>query len=108
MKVYGHEKTEGRPPLVATKDGRTEFGVLQEVVYATGENLSDALKEADEILAERGKPQIRPVVIAPDIPWVRKGDKVSVNVGTVNADCIVEGVTHNITEMKMTLELRRM
>lgn len=107
VKVYGNEKTEGRPPLVATKDGRTEFGILQEVVYATGENLSDALKEADEILAERGKPQIRPVVIAPDIPWIRKGDKVSVNVGTVNADCIVEGVTHNIAEMKMTLQLRR-
>lgn len=105
--VYGKEKKEGYPPLVATKNGQTQYGILQEIVYATGDKLSDALKEAEEILEERGKPQIKPVVIAPDIPWIRKGDKVRVEVGTINADCIVEGIMHSLADLKMTLELRR-
>jgi len=105
--VYGKEKKEGHPPLVAKKDGQTQYGILQEIVYGTGDGVADALKEADEILAERGKPKITATVDAPDVPWIRKGDRVKVNVGTVNAECIVEGVMHHIGNLKMTLELRR-
>lgn len=107
VRIYGKEKKDKQPPLVATKDGRTEFGVFQEIVYATGESLAEAVKEAEEILRERGQPVVKPRVYAPDNPWIRKGDKVRVNVGTVNALCIVEGVTHNLNELKMTLQLRR-
>lgn len=108
VKVYGKEKKEGHPPLVATKDGKTEYGIFQEVVYATGDNVKDALTEANEILAESGKPERRMMITAPIIPWIRKGDKVNVKVGTVNGDCIVEGVMHDITQLKMTLQLSQL
>jgi len=116
VKIYGNEDKEGRATLKATKDGETKFGIIQEVVYSDAyENLNDAKKAADEILKEDGKPKVERVLTGPDIPWIRKGDMVEVMTGTIGSSrngvsvpisCVVESVSRDISEKRITLFLR--
>jgi hypothetical protein len=106
VKILGAEDTEGRAPVVAQLDGRTEFGVLQEVVYERRyDNPAAARSAAEEILAERGRPRKRRQLKASDLPFLRKGNKVYVAAGTLIGHFLVAGVAHNATERTMTLEV---
>lgn len=117
VKIYGNEDKEGRAPVVATKDGRTEFGILQDIIYQSSyKNLSEAKKAADEILKENGSPKVTRRIPSVDVPFVRKGDKIKVLAGTISkmgtggrtepVDCIVTSVVHDIVNLRMTLSLR--
>lgn len=106
VKIVGAEDKEGKAPVVAKLDGKTEFGVLQEVVYQRQyDNLAAAKSAAQDILKERGQPRKRRRVQAPDLPFLRKGDKVKVVAGTLNGYYIVSSVTHDATNRVMTLEV---
>lgn len=106
VKIVGAEDKEGRAPVVTQLDGRTEFGVLQEIVYQRQyDNLAAAKSAAQEILKERGQPRRKRRVQSPDLPFLRKGDKVKVVAGTLNGYYLVSGVTHNATDQTMTLEV---
>ncbi|HHX87696.1 MAG TPA: hypothetical protein GX693_05920 [Firmicutes bacterium] len=106
VKIIGAEDKAGRAPVVATLDGKTEFGVLQDLVYQRQyDSLAAAKSAAQDILKERGKPNIKRRVIAPDLPFIRKGDKVKVVAGTLNGYYLVSGVIHNATNQLMTLEV---
>jgi hypothetical protein len=106
VKIIGAEDKEGRAPVRATKNGRTEFGVLQELVYERQyDNLSAAKKAADEILEEYGKPQKKRKVIAPDLPFLRKGDMVHITAGTLNGYYIVSSIRRRLKDKTMTLEV---
>lgn len=117
VKIYGNEDKEGRASVKVTKDRNTQYGVLQDVIYSSSyDNLSDAKKAANEIIKENGSPKVRRTVSGPDIPWIRKGDLVKVAAGTIGKtgsdgkwepeDCIVESVSHDIANMRMSLTLR--
>ena len=106
VKIIGAEDKEGKAPVVATLNGRTEFGILQEVVYQRQYDTPAAAKSAaEDILKERGQPRRRRKVIAPDLPFLRKGDKVKVEAGTLMGYYIVSGVTHDATNRIMVMEV---
>lgn len=106
VKIIGAEDKEGRAPVVAKLDGRTEFGVLQEVVYKRQyDNLAAAKSAAQDILKERGQPRKRRRVQAPDLPFLRKGDKVKIIAGTLNGYYIISSIVHDATNRNMTMEV---
>jgi len=106
VKIIGAEDSEGRAPVVAQLDDRTEFGVLQEVVYQRQFDTPAAAKSAaEDILKERGQPRRKRRVQAPDLPFLRKGDKVKVAAGTLNGYYLVSGVIHNATQRIMSMEV---
>ena len=106
VKIVGAEDSEGKAPVVAQLDGRTEFGTLQEVVYQRQYDTSEAAKSAaEDILKERGQPRRERKVIAPDLPFLRKGDKVKVEAGTLMGYYIVSSVTHDATNRIMVMEV---
>jgi len=106
VKIIGAEDKEGRAPVAAKRDGRTEFGVLQEVVYRRQyDNLAAAKSAAQDILKERGQPRKRRRVQAPDLPFLRKGDKVKIVAGTLIGYYIVSSVIHDATNRIMVMEV---
>lgn len=106
VKVVGAEDAEGRRPVEAIVDGRTEFGILQDVIYREQyDSLEAARQAAQEILAERGKPENPRTVTVPDVPMVRKGDKVHIVAGLMNGYYLVAGVSHTPKLGTMTLEV---
>lgn len=106
VKIVGAEDNEGRAPVVAKLDGRTEFGVLQDVVnQAQYDTPAAAQAAAKEILAERGQPRKRRRFTAPDLPFLRRGDKVHVAAGTLSGYFLVAGVSHDAVNQTMTVEV---
>ena len=106
VKIIGAEDSEGKAPVVATLDGRTEFGTLQEVVYQRQfDNAAAAKAAAQDILKERGQPRKQRRVQAPDLPFMRRGDKVKVEAGTLMGYYIVSSVTHDATNRIMVMEV---
>lgn len=106
VKVIGAEDKAGKAPVVATLDGKTEFGLLQDLVYQRQfDNAAAAQAAAKEMLAEHGSPQKRRKVTAPDLPFLRRGDKVHVTAGTLIGDYIVAGVMRDIKTRTMVMEV---
>ncbi len=106
VKIIGAEDKEGKAPVVAQLDGRTEFGTLQEVVYQRQfDNAAAAKAAAQDILKERGQPRRVRKVIAPDLPFLRKGDKVKVVAGTLSGYYLISSVVHNATNRLMSMEV---
>lgn len=103
--ITGKESKSGKIPIKATVNGKTEYGVIQEMVSSTSTSVSEAKAEAKVILKERGKPEETIRMDAPDIPTLRKGDKIKVKAGSLNGYYFVIGVTHNANDRIMNLEL---
>lgn len=109
--ILGKADENDREPVEATVAGNTsEYGTLQKVI-SRDENtsLADAKKEAQSILKEDGSPKWEYELTAPDIPWIRKGDKVYVNAGDIyDSYLIVTSVDRTINnkakEMTLTME----
>ncbi len=106
VKIIGAEDAEGKAPVVATLDGKTEFGILQGLVYRRQfDNAGAAQAAAKELLDEKGKPQKRRKVPAPDLPFLRRGDKVHITAGTLIGYYLVAGVMRDIKARTMLLEV---
>jgi hypothetical protein len=104
VKIIGHEDKEGRAPVVATVDGRTDFGVFQDVILQSSYNTPAAAKQAaQDIINEKGQPQKIRQIVAVDIPFLRRGDKVHIQSGTLDGDYIVSWIQHDATTRTMTL-----
>lgn len=110
LRIYrtNEKNQDAKAKLATTIDGKTEYGILQKVVYTNGQSLSEAKKEAREILKEEGKIQKTRKVIHPDIPFIRKGDAILVNgygLGTKNnpAELIVKSINHDIKNLRMEI-----
>ncbi|RIJ63600.1 hypothetical protein [Rummeliibacillus sp. POC4] len=118
VKIYGNESKKTRPKVETTVTGKTEFGTLQKILFKSSfENMGDAKNAANDLLKENGKPVVTMPVVHPDIPWLRKGDKIKIAAGTVSAknkkgeqitiDCIVESVSRDLKSRKMTLKIKK-
>lgn len=106
--VVGKSEENKRPPIVSTINGKTEYGILQEIVTKdTNKSLDDAKKEAEKILKEKGKPEESIEVSTVDVPMIRKGYKVLLNAGNLKGYFIVDGVSHNAFKKTMNMELSR-
>lgn len=107
VKVIGQEKDkEGIPPVEAVVNGLTQFGVRQKI-YRREEDatIAEVQSAAQEILNEKGKISQTMSLQAPDAPDLRKGDRVSVNVGDVSGFFYATSVRHDAASGVMTLDL---
>lgn len=106
--IVGKSEEDKRPPLLETVDGNLDYGTLQEIVTKdTNKTLDDAKKEAQNILKGKGKPQETINISTIDVPQIRKGDKIKVIAGNLSGYFFVEGITHNLTDKTMELEVAR-
>lgn len=109
--ILGPAGDDGKEPIDATVTGETsQYGTLQKIQDRDEDtSLSDAKLEAQYIIDENGKPKWEYEIVALDIPWVRKGDKVYVHAGDiVQKHLIVVEVDRTSdnkkSEMTLTLE----
>lgn len=109
--IYGKANDDDRRPIEATISGNTsQYGTLQKIVNREeNTSLADAKKEAQSVIDEDGKPKEEYSVVAIDIPWIRKGDKVNLDVGDLKGAFIVLGIDREISNdaKKMTLTLEK-
>lgn len=109
--ILGKADDNDRRPIEATVSGKTsEYGTLQDIIDRDeNTSLSDSKKEAQSIIDEKGKPKWEYELHAPDVPWIRKGDKVYVNAGDMSGYYIVTGINRSISEKKrdMILDLEK-
>lgn len=104
--IVGKSDKEGHEPVEAVVDGKTEFGTRQ-VYYQRPKDktLDDATKAANEILKEKGSLQRTTSLSAPDLPFLRKGDRIRVRAGTADGYFFVKSIRHNAADQTMTLEI---
>ena len=106
VRIVGSAEDEERAPVIATLDGRTEFGVLQKLVTQSDSDTPEAAQqEAQDLLDERGDEKKTRRVSGPDLPFMRRGDKVRITAGTLDGYYLVAGVQHDGLARTMTLEV---
>lgn len=108
VKILGNAKDSGKVPVVATVKGNTaKYGTLQKLeTKSNDDSLSTAKKEAKSIIQYNGIPTKEYTVTAPDIPWIKKGDKVYVKAGHITGEyLIVAGIERSISNKAKTMSL---
>lgn len=105
--ILGKADDNDRQPVEASVDGDTaKYGTLQKLITRDeNTSMADAKKEAESILDEEGSPKWTYEVKAPDIPWIRKGDKVKVVAGDMIGTYIAIGVDRDISMKEKTMTL---
>lgn len=107
--IVGKADDDDREPIEATVAGKTsEYGTLQKIQRRSeGTTLADAKIEAQKTVDENGEPKWEYEITAPDVPWIRKGDKIYVNAGDIVGHRIVTEVDRAIDQKhrEMTLHL---
>ena len=106
VRILGKEDNDGRSGIAATVNGKTEYGILQKVIYQDGDKtLADAKAEANELLSEKGAPTREMLMVSADVPKMRKGDKVNAIADVLNGYYYVAGITHDAITRTMSLEV---
>ena len=107
VKVTGQEKKSGKPPVRATVNGQTKYGIRQKLVsMSKNDKLKDAKKDAKQIIKDEGKPKDNLTITVPDIPTLRKGNLIYVEASTVDAgEYYIVGSSHDAASQTMTLTL---
>ena len=107
VKVRGQSSDkEGIPPVEATVNGLTQFGIRQKIIHREKDaTVAEAQTAAQKILDEEGKIKRTQSITAPDAADLRKGDRVYVYVGELSGYFYVSGVKHDAAAGTMTLEL---
>jgi len=103
--IVGKEDKNGKPKVQATLNGKTEYGILQQIHSRGDSSLSEAKKEAQEILDEKGSPKRTTTLRSPDLPFLRKGDKIYVETDSMTGYFFVKGVSHSATNGQMNMEV---
>jgi hypothetical protein len=65
------------------------------------------MDEANTVIKDRGKPEEIIQANFPDLPFLRKGDRIEVQAGNLKGFFFIEGVSHNGTTRRMMLTLER-
>ena len=108
--ITGKADDDDREPIEATVSGKTsEYGTVQRIVNRSeNTSLADAKIEAQNTIDENGEPKWEYEITAPDIPWIRRGDKIYVEAGDISGYQIVTEIDRTIDnktrEMTLTLE----
>ena len=109
--ILGKADENEREPVEATISGDTgQYGTLQDTINRSeNTSLADAKKEAQSIIDEKGKPTWEFELKAPDVPWLRKGDKVYVDTDDLKGYYIVNSIERTISGKKreMTMDLEK-
>lgn len=98
----------GQIDTLSVVEGNTEYGRRQKIyVRGDDESVATATTAAKGILKEEGNPAESMTVTAPDVPMIRKGDKVKVSMSTYNGFAIVKSIQHNASNRSMSMELEK-
>lgn len=108
--ILGKADNDDREPVEGTRSKNTsKYGTLQKIIRRSGDTtLAEVKEEATNLLNENCTPKYSYLVKAPDIPWIRKGDKVYVNAGSIKKKyLIVDDIDRTVdnTKKEMTLTL---
>lgn len=105
--ILGKADDDDRQPVEATVSGNTaQYGTLQKIVNLdSNTSLADAKKEAQSRIDAEGKPKWTYATKSPDIPWIRKGDKVKVEGEDWNKYFIVLDIDRDISNKAKTMTL---
>lgn len=107
VKVVGKEDDDGKQAVEALVDGLTKYGIRQQIyVRDEDDSLDTAKSAAQDIIDKDGKPEYTRSISAPDVPTVRKGDKVHIQAGTLNGYYIVKAIRHNADTMSMQMDVK--
>lgn len=107
VKVMGLANDDGKAAPEAIVDGLTEYGIRQRIYNRSADDTLDTAKAAAQaIIDDQGKPERSSTVVAPDVPFVHKGDKVHLASETLNGFFIVKSVDHNIVSKSMTMSVK--
>lgn len=108
VKIIGKEPKEGRPPVEAVLNGKTQFGIRQKI-YTRGEDetAAEAQTAAQEIINASGKEKTEIAVQGPDVPFIKKGDKVHIKAGSLNGYYFVKGIQHDADTGSMKMNLAK-
>ena len=104
--ILAKSKEEGHQKVEATIDGKTKYGIRQ-VIYERADKttMEEAEKAAKQILKEQGDIKRKKTIQGPDVPTLRKGDRVRVHDSTGTGYFFAKSVRHNAQDMKMTMEI---
>ena len=106
--IVGKADDDDREPIEATVSGDTaKYGTLQKIQSRDEDtSLADAKQEAQVTIDESGTPKNEYELTAPDIPWIRKGDKVYVDAGDINESyLIVTAIDRSADSKNVTMTL---
>lgn len=108
--ITGKADSDDREPIEATVSGKTsEYGTVQRILRRSeGTSLADAKIEAQNTIDENGEPKWEYEISGPDIPWIRRGDKIYVEAGDIVGYRIITETDRTIDnktrEMTLMLE----
>ena len=104
--ILGKEDKNGskRPPVEATETGDTKYGTLQKVILVGSSTLDKAKEEAKTTIKKYGKPKRTITVVAPDCPFIRRGDRVMIVTDGIDDNFYAKTVSHNATNQQMQME----
>lgn len=106
--ILGKADDDDRHPVEATVAGKTDdYGTLQKLIDRDeNTSLADAKKDANTIIKEKGEPKWEFELKTSDVPWIRKGDKVYVDIeGAMKGYLIVTDVSRAISNKSKTMTL---
>lgn len=108
VKIIGKTKKKGKEKVIATVNGQTKYGIRQRI-YTRGsdESLSAAKSAAKDIIKEDGKVEKEITVQSPDVPFIRKGDLVYMQVGSLKGYYYVMGVRHDADTSSMSMDIKK-
>ena len=97
--IIGTADDDGKSPIEATHRGETSnYGTLQKfIIRSEDTDIIKANDEAKSIIATDGVPKWEYDIIAVNIPWIRKGDKVRVETDKLDGFYIVTSVSREIS-----------
>ena len=107
VKVMGLADDDGKAAPEAIVDGLTDFGIRQRIYNRSADDTLDTAKAAAQtIIDTQGKPERNSTFTGPDVPFIRKGDKVHLTTGALDGFFIIRGINHNIANRTMTFTVK--
>ena len=109
VKIVSKTKKAKVAKTVAVVKGDTKkFGTLQQIYNKDDdESVSEAKKTAKGIIKRKGKIQREGQVKAPDVPFLRKGDKIKMNFKTLKGYYYVTRISHDADTKTMTMTIKK-
>ena len=91
----------------AIVDGLTDFGIRQRIYNRSADDTLETAKAAAQaIIDEQGQPERSSQLVGPDVPFIRKGDKVHLDTAALAGYFIVTSINHNIANRSMTMTVK--
>lgn len=107
VKVVATEDKDGRAAVEAVIDGQTKYGIRQRIYNRKeDDSLATAKAAAQEIIDEDGDPERTINIEGPDVPTIRKGDKIHTKGRTINGYYTIVSIQHDADNCKMAAAIK--